>query len=361
LTPVLIDTDPGIDDALALLFAWSSPEIRVDTITTVAGNVPVTAANTNVARLLALRRPTPRPIVAPGAAGPLARALTTATRYHGEDGLGDLPDWPAVAPLNEAPGAVSVMVDAARRHGRELTLIALGPLTNVALALKENASAIGRVGRVVAMGGAVDVPGNEGARKRFGNLIASRFPVGRVMRHALPWPRTSAPSMPRAALEAVIQAPFGPLRVITTHLEYYSSGHRAAQIERLRELHAETNRENERSTASSHDAGPFAPLPHPDSAIVCGDFNLPPEDPLRARFLEAFLEDAPKFIDAWEALHPGKAHPHTFRVHERNDDESPYCCDYVFVTEDLVPRLRSISIDGDNRASDHQPVIVELA
>jgi endonuclease/exonuclease/phosphatase family metal-dependent hydrolase len=212
-------------------------------------------------------------------------------------------------------------------------------------------------GHFVFFASAVDVPGNEGARKRFGNLIASRFPVGRVMRHALPWPRTSAPSMPRAALEAIIQAPFGPLRVITTHLEYYSSGHRAAQIEHLRKLHCETNRES----ATGENEGPFQALPHPDSAIVCGDFNLPPEDPLRARFLEGFVDRAPKFADAWEALHPGQAHPHTFRVHERKDDQSPYCCDYVFVTEDLVAHLRSISVDGDNRASDHQPVIVELA
>jgi len=212
-------------------------------------------------------------------------------------------------------------------------------------------------GHFVCFAAAVDVPGNEGTRKRFGNLIASRFPVGRVMRHALPWPKTSAPSMPRAALEVVIQAPFGPLRVITTHLEYYSSGHRAAQIERLRELHCETNRE----TSTEEDEGPFQPLPHPDSALLCGDFNMPPDDPLRARFLEAFLDRTPKFVDAWQALHPAKPHPHSFRVHERKDDQSPYCCDYVFVTEDLVPRLRSISVDADNRASDHQPVIVELA
>ena len=212
-------------------------------------------------------------------------------------------------------------------------------------------------GHAVFFASAVDVPGNEGSRKRFGNLIASRFPVGRVMRHALPWPRTSAPSMPRAALETIIQAPFGPLRVITTHLEYFSSGHRAAQIERLRELHDETNRE----TISDETEGPFAPLPHPDSAIVCGDFNLPPDDPLRGRFLEAFIAGTPKFVDAWRALHPAAPHPHTFRVHERKDDQSPYCCDYVFLTEDLVPRLRSISVDADNRASDHQPVIVELA
>src|SRR5687768_3432446 len=65
-------------------------------------------------------------------------------------------------------------------------------------------------GYTMVFAAAVDVPGNEGARRRFGNLIASRFPVGRVQRHALPWPRSSAPSMPRCALEAVIQAPFGP-------------------------------------------------------------------------------------------------------------------------------------------------------
>jgi exonuclease III len=53
-------------------------------------------------------------------------------------------------------------------------------------------------------------------------------------------------------------------------------------------------------------------------------------------------------------------HPPTFRLHERDQGESPYCCDFVFVTPDLVPRLRSIRIDADNRASDHQPLILEL-
>jgi endonuclease/exonuclease/phosphatase family metal-dependent hydrolase len=212
-------------------------------------------------------------------------------------------------------------------------------------------------GYQVFFASAVDVPGTGTARRQFGNLIASRFPVGRVMRHSLPWPKTTAPSMPRAALEAVIQAPFGALRVITTHLEYYSSGHRAAQIERLRELHCETNLE----TAREDTEGPFAPLAHPQTALVCGDFNMPPDDPLRTRLLEAFVDGAPKFMDAWPALHPGVAHPHTFRVHEREEGQSPYCCDYVFVTEDLASRLRSITVDADNRASDHQPVIVELA
>jgi len=78
VTPAVIDTDPGIDDALALLLAWNSPEMRVEALTTVAGNVPVDLATVNALRLLALRRPSPTPLVAVGAGSPLARPLTTA-------------------------------------------------------------------------------------------------------------------------------------------------------------------------------------------------------------------------------------------------------------------------------------------
>lgn len=211
-------------------------------------------------------------------------------------------------------------------------------------------------GYQVFFAAAVDLPGANSARQRFGNVIASRLPIGRVLRHTLPWPPSDAPTMPRAALEVVIDAPFGALRVTTTHLEYYSRSHRAAQIERLRELHGERNRE----TAPGEQQGPYRRLAAPMSAIVCGDFNLPADDPLRARLLEPFASGMPKFVDAWSHLHPGTPHPHTFRVHERGPGQSPYCCDYVFITDDIAPRLRSFSIDGANRASDHQPVSVAL-
>src|SRR6267143_5745851 len=150
----LIDTDPGIDDALALLLAWGSPEWTVDTVTTVAGNVPLDAGTLNVFRLLDLRRPSPPPRVAAGAARPLARPLRTAP-YHGVDGLGDLPDWPAVEPRLASVGAPAAIVDAARRHGRDLTIVALGPLTNLALAVQTAAAAVRGAARVVAMGDAV--------------------------------------------------------------------------------------------------------------------------------------------------------------------------------------------------------------
>jgi len=197
---------------------------------------------------------------------------------------------------------------------------------------------------------AVDIPGAEG-RKRFGNMILSRLPVGRVLRHSLPWPASpDQPSMPRVAVEAVVQAPFGPLRVVSTHLEYYSSAHRAAQIARLAQLRAEWQAER----APVDEAGPFRSHPSPLATVVCGDFNLPPHDPLHREMLEL------GFVDAWQALHPDEAHPPSFRLYQRREGQSPYCCDFVFVTPDLVPRLVSVRIDGETRASDHQPVIVEL-
>lgn len=200
-------------------------------------------------------------------------------------------------------------------------------------------------------GWGVDVAGPGGARKRFGNMILSRLPVARILRHSLPWPAApDVPSMPRIAVEAVVQAPFGPVRVISTHLEYYSRAHRAAQIARLAEIHAESLTDKKQVD----EEGPFGSQPCAASTILCGDFNLPPEDPLHAEILKI------GFADAWMALNPGIAHPHTFRVHEREEGQSPYCCDFVFVTKDLVPRLASVRIDADNRASDHQPVIVEF-
>ncbi len=205
------------------------------------------------------------------------------------------------------------------------------------------------------VGWGVDVPGEAGGplatRKRFGNMILSRLPVGRVLRHSLPWPAApEVPSMPRVAVEAVVHAAFGPVRVITTHLEYYSAEHRAAQVAALGTL----MREALAPRKEVQEAGPYRSQRAPASTILCGDFNLPPGDPLHWEITRI------GFVDAWQALHPGSAHPPTFRLHERREGQAPYCCDFVFVTPDLAPRLRSMRIDPDNRASDHQPVIVEL-
>ena len=166
---LLIDTDPGIDDALALVLAFTSPEAEVMAISTVAGNVSVDQATTNALRILAAADPVSRPPVARGAARPLVRELVTAGHIHGDDGLGHLdrfvePDgrqrYPTPHPVIEMRDGADLILDLADRLREELVVVALGPLTNLALALQRGRGVLSRVGRIVVMGGAVAVPGN---------------------------------------------------------------------------------------------------------------------------------------------------------------------------------------------------------
>jgi inosine-uridine nucleoside N-ribohydrolase len=89
-TKVILDTDPGVDDALALLLAFASPELQVVGVTTVCGNVPVGQATKNLFRLLNVVQPPPGLLVGQGAARPLEEDLVTAVQVHGSDGLGEL-------------------------------------------------------------------------------------------------------------------------------------------------------------------------------------------------------------------------------------------------------------------------------
>lgn len=202
---------------------------------------------------------------------------------------------------------------------------------------------------------AVDAPGaQDHARRRFGNLILSRLPVRQVLRHSLPWPpEAGVPSMPRVAIEAVIEASWGLVSVMTTHFEYYSARQRSAQVERLCDLEAEKNLHAKAIPATTYNSGPFQPFPRPDSSILCGDFNMRPDDPLVARLRE-------NWADAWQQAHAGAPHPPTFCLHGKEHGDAPYCCDFVFVSRDLVPRIAAVRVDSATQASDHQPVIVHF-
>jgi purine nucleosidase/pyrimidine-specific ribonucleoside hydrolase len=216
LTPTVLDTDPGIDDALALLLAWGSPELDVLALTVVAGNAPLADTARNAARLVAVRRPARLPQIALGAAAPLRRALVTATPGdHGADGLGDVPDWPPVASPPASPSAAETLVALARAHGERLTLIALGPLTNLALALRLDADALRRTGRVVVMGGAVDVPGNTTPDAEFNAYVdpdAARevFDAG-LQVDLVPLDATRQTTINRDQLHAALAGRPGPL------------------------------------------------------------------------------------------------------------------------------------------------------
>lgn len=201
---------------------------------------------------------------------------------------------------------------------------------------------------------AVDVPAADGGRLRFGNLILSRLPVGRVLRHSLPWPaQAGSPSMPRVAIEASVLARWGWVRITTTHLEFYGAAQRAAQAARLAELDEEARAHAAAAPSDRYREGPFAPLPRPAEGIVTGDFNTTPGDPALAPMRRAH-------VDAWEAANPGEAHPPSFFVHDRAKGIAPYCCDFVFVARALAPRIESVRVDGDTQASDHQPVVLRL-
>ena len=200
----------------------------------------------------------------------------------------------------------------------------------------------------------VDVPGEGCARGRFGNLILTRLPVQRVLRHSLPWPADAGvPSMPRVAIEAVVRAPWGWVSVTTTHLEYYSAKQRAAQLGRLCELHAERLAYAGSTAAQAYKSGPFEPFPQPAASILTGDFNMRPEDPILADLQECY-------VDAWRAAHPDEPHPPSFGLFDPQFSSAPYCCDFVFVSKELESRIVSVRIDAQTQASDHQPVIVEL-
>ena len=157
-TPLLIDVDTGIDDALALLHACASPGARLVGVSTVAGNVGLASATRNTRAVLALARRAEIPVW-PGCAEPMLRAPHDATRFHGAGGLGyaELPE-PVASP---APAhAIDAIIAAARAEPGTLALVATGPLTNIAAALLREPALPRLVGRLVLMGGAYREGGN---------------------------------------------------------------------------------------------------------------------------------------------------------------------------------------------------------
>ena len=150
---VVIDTDPGVDDALALLLAMRSPELKIEAITAVAGNVPLELTLPNALRMVEIAGRTEIPVAA-GARAPLVRRLVTAAYAHGENGLGGAvfpePRFKAVA----EPASVLIR-SIVRKYPGEVTLLTIGPLTNVATALNSDPELAGMVRSLVMMGGSL--------------------------------------------------------------------------------------------------------------------------------------------------------------------------------------------------------------
>ena len=157
--PIIIDTDPGQDDAVAILLALASPEFEILGITAVAGNVPLALTEVNARKICELGgRPDIK--VYAGAIRPMLRQLVTAEHVHGRTGL-DGPDLPAPKMPLQKQYAVDFIVETLMaRPSNTITLCALGPLTNIALALVREPKIASRIKRIVAMGGGFFEGGN---------------------------------------------------------------------------------------------------------------------------------------------------------------------------------------------------------
>lgn len=157
-TPVILDVDTGIDDSLALLYALASPEAELLAVTCVSGNVEARQVAINTLALLELAGRTDIE-VAVGREVPLERPLETTPETHGPRGIGYAELPPPQRPISDRSG-IDVIVDAARERPGEITLVTLGPLTNLAVALEREPRLPRLLRRHVLMGGAFGAPGN---------------------------------------------------------------------------------------------------------------------------------------------------------------------------------------------------------
>ncbi len=195
-----------------------------------------------------------------------------------------------------------------------------------------------------------------GHRRQFGNMVLARAPILASRNHMLP--KMALPeelSLQRAALEAVIEAPSGPLRVYSVHLNHSSAEERLAQIARLLDIIGAAAAEGGAWTGTRYDPvweldGPQPPLP--GRAVVLGDFNLIPGS---GEYAALCGDGSGEFVDAWTALGHGAGEGPTC-----DDFRGNVRLDYAFVTPGLKADLRAMSVDPEAQGSDHQPIRVEI-
>ena len=152
--PVILDVDPGHDDAVALMLACGHPDLDLLAVTTVAGNVSLEKTTHNALRVLSLVGCTDVPVGA-GASEPLERPLHTAEDIHGKSGLDGPEEIPEPSFEADERGAVALISDTLRASSEPVTLVCVGPLTNIATFLREHPDLKDRVGRISLMGGSM--------------------------------------------------------------------------------------------------------------------------------------------------------------------------------------------------------------
>ncbi|KAA1473944.1 nucleoside hydrolase [Dentipellis sp. KUC8613] len=281
--PVIIDTDPGVDDTVAILLALASPEIEILAYVVTYGNTDVPSSYANIFKIYQAvskhieEHPEARarfpnfqqarkPLLIKGPTGPLEGDLHSAHYFHGRDGLGGVterhPDLNVPASIIDAAShpqlqpvdrpAHEVALELLREFpARAITYIPLGPLTNLALMLRADAQCVReRIGRVVAMGGALDVPGNTSPVAEF-NFFADPYAVAEVLTPApdgphagiplsrtllLPLDITTQHELPFALYAARVDRAFAPAAPSTAHGKPPLAHFTSAFFQRTREI-----------------------------------------------------------------------------------------------------------------------------
>ena len=197
-------------------------------------------------------------------------------------------------------------------------------------------------GFAIIFGAAIEAD-RDGAEPRwqYGNATLTRLPVLSVFRHALPQPAEGGIChMARQATEVTVAAARGPLRVVNTHLEYYSAKQRRAQIERLRDIHHEIV-SNEANPPKSDPTGPYQLVVRAPDCVLCGDFNMETSFDEYAAMLAPLAEGMAPFSDAWRTVHRDRPHEPTCGIHDHDQwSQGPHCRDFFFVTDKIARAAR---------------------
>lgn len=198
-------------------------------------------------------------------------------------------------------------------------------------------------------------------RRQFGCMMLSRYPVLQVCNHMLTRKGTVAKGMQRQLLEAVVEGPHGPLRVMTTHLEFNSRPCRMAQVRQIRTLHEEVGMLARLTSPAGSSDGPYF-IPHPPrEAVLCGDFNFTPDSEEYLEVIAPLHGAGPDWADAWVSLHGGTAHKPSCGMEDAVQwPQGPHCRDFFFATPGLLKKASMIDVDIDTRASDHQPIFLSF-
>lgn len=200
-----------------------------------------------------------------------------------------------------------------------------------------------------------------GKRAQYGNLILSRLPVLASANHPLPQPpRASKRQMPRQAIAVTIMCEDGPLRIMTSHLEFNSGGQRRAQIEAIKSIHAAGSALAANPPAAGT-GGPYQTICHASRAIICGDFNCLPDSDDYHALTGVPLVPGDGLIDSWRALHSDKPHPPSCGIFDHKQwPQGAHCRDYFVLSDSLIGAIVRAETDCSTDASDHQPLLLTL-